>query len=203
MRQRKEAMKGKSYLYIISTLLWALTGVLPAGRLPAAAFISYGAYDQVASENEQAAHWQVGTEGMFPICGRDVKDGIYPVSVESSSSMFQVEQAELTVQDGRMQAVLTLGGKGYLALFMGTTREAAAGEPSDYIGYVEDEQGRYTYTVPVEALDMPIDCAAYSKKKEKWYGRSILFQAESLPAGAVSVELPIMRHCERRTGTSA
>ena len=50
---------------------------------------------------------------------------------------------------------------------------------------------------------MPIDCAAYSKKKEKWYGRSILFQAESLPAGAVSVELPdyeALRKADRDKG---
>lgn len=183
-------MKKRSFLYIISPLLWLLSGVLPAGLLPAEPLISYGAYDQVASENEQAAHEQVGTEGMVPVWGRDVEDGVYAVNVESSSPMFRVEKAELTVRDGEMSAVLTLGGKGYLALFMGTAREAAAGNPSDYIKYVEDEEGKYTYTVPVEALDMAVDCAAYSRNKEKWYGRSILFRAESLPAGAVSVELP-------------
>ena len=31
---------------------------------------------------------------------------------------------------------------------------------------------------------MGIDCAAFSKKKEKWYDRTLLFRADSLPAEA-------------------
>ena len=42
----------------------------------------------------------------------------------------------------------------------------------------------------MEALDIPIDCAAFSRNREKWYDRQILFEAESLPEEAVLVELP-------------
>ncbi len=147
-------------------------------------------YDQVATEEEQVKPQEVGVEGMTPIYATDVADGVYEVEVESSSSMFRVEHAELTVQDGEMAAVLTMGGTGYLRLYMGTKEEAAMGEISDYIEFEEDDEGKHTYTIPVEALDLPIDCAAFSKNRERWYDRQILFQAESLPSEAVLVELP-------------
>lgn len=147
-------------------------------------------YDQVASDEEKITPQEVGVEGMEPIYGTDVVDGTYEVEVESSSSMFPIEKAELTVSEGSMTAVLTMGGTGYLKVFMGTGEEAAASEPSAYIDYVENADGKHTFTVPVEALDAPISCAAFSKNKEKWYDRSILFKAESLPEDAVLVELP-------------
>lgn len=149
-----------------------------------------GDYSQVASDSEKVTPQEVGIPGMTPILGDEVADGVYEVTVESSSSMFRIEKAELTVSDGQMQAVLTLGGTGYLKLYMGTGEEAAAADPADYIDYEEDADGKYTYLVPVEALDTPIDCAAFSKKKEKWYDRQILFEAKSLPEEAVLTELP-------------
>lgn len=149
-----------------------------------------GDYSQVASDSEKVTPQEVGIPGMTPITADDVADGTYEVTVESSSSMFRIEKAELTVQDGQMSAVLTLGGTGYLKLYMGTGAEAAAADPADYIDYEENAEGQYTYLVPVEALDMPVDCAAFSKKKEKWYDRQILFEAKSLPAEAVLTELP-------------
>ena len=130
-------------------------------------------YDQVATEEEQVKPQEVGVEGMTPIYATDVADGVYEVEVESSSSMFRVEHAELTVQDGEMAAVLTMGGTGYLRLYMGTKEEAAMGEISDYIEFEEDDEGKHTYTIPVEALDLPIDCAAFSKNRERWYDRQI------------------------------
>lgn len=147
-------------------------------------------YDQVASDSEKTSAQEVGVEGMEPIYGTDVADGVYDVEVECSSSMFPVDKAELTVSDGEMTAVLTMGGTGYLKVFMGTAVEAAASDISEYIDFAENEDGKHTFTIPVEALDAPIDCAAFSKNKEKWYDRSILFLAESLPEEAVLVELP-------------
>lgn len=40
--------------------------------------------------------------------------------------------------------------------------------------------------VPGEALDKELDCAAFSKKKEKWYDRVLVFRADSLPADALT-----------------
>ena len=147
-------------------------------------------YDQVASESERAGSSEVGVEGMTPIYGTDIVDGVYEVTVESSSSMFPIEKAVLTVENGSMTAVLTMGGQGYLKVFPGTGVEAAASELSEYIDFQVNEEGKHTFTIPVEALDQPIACAAFSKNREKWYDRYLLFGAESLPEDAVLVELP-------------
>lgn len=147
-------------------------------------------YDQVASESERAGSSEVGVEGMMPVYGTDVADGVYEVTVESSSSMFPIEKAVLTVESGSMTAVLTMGGQGYLKVYPGTGAEAAKSDPSAYIGFQVNEEGKHTFTIPVEALDHPIACAAFSKNREKWYDRFLLFEAESLPKEAVLVELP-------------
>ena len=107
--------------------------------------------------------------------------GTYDIEVESSSSMFNVEKAELTIaEDGSMSAVITLGGTGYSKLYMGTGEQAATADEADVIPFVEDSEGAYTYTIPVEALDQPIDCAAFSTKKEEWYDRQLTFLSDSI-----------------------
>ena len=108
---------------------------------------------KVADKSEMTEIEEVVEEGMVPVTGDQIKDGVYPVSVSSSSSMFRIESAQLSVQD-------------------------------DFIPYEETEEGTHTFTIPVEALDRGIACAAFSKKKEKWYDRTILFRADSLPADA-------------------
>ncbi len=147
-------------------------------------------YDQVASESERAGSAEVGIEGMTPIYGTDITDGVYEVTVESSSPMFPIEKALLTVENGRMTAVLTMGGQGYLKVYPGTGTQAASSDPSQYIDFQVNEEGKHTFTIPVEALDQPIACAAFSKNREKWYDRFLLFEAESLPKEAVLVDLP-------------
>ena len=55
---------------------------------------------------------EVVEEGMVPIYGSDIKDGTYDVTVDSSSSMFNITKCALTVSDGKMTAEMTMGGKG-------------------------------------------------------------------------------------------
>ena len=119
---------------------------------------------QTAGEGETVAPEEVVEDWMVPITGDQVKDGEYDVEVKSSSSMFKITDCKLTVKDGEMTAVLTMSGTGYSQLFMGTGEEA------------------------VKALDEAIDCAAFSKKKEKWYDRKLAFLASSL-GDAVSVDV--------------
>ncbi len=139
---------------------------------------------QVASADEMADVADVVEEGMTPVYAAELKDGVYPVIVDSSSSMFSITSCELTVENGTMTAVMTMGGTGYLQVFMGTGEEAVKAEEDTYIPYVENENGEHTFTVPVEALDMGIDCSAFSKRKEKWYDRVLVFRADSLPQEA-------------------
>lgn len=140
--------------------------------------------DAVASADEMAGVEDVVEEGMMPIDGSQVKDGVYDVTVDSSSSMFQIVACKLTVENGNMTAQMTMSGTGYLYVYMGTGEQAAAADASDYIPFVEDATGAHTYTVPVESLDTGIPCAAFSKNKEKWYDRTLVFRADSLPADA-------------------
>ncbi|MDM8137318.1 hypothetical protein [[Clostridium] symbiosum] len=141
---------------------------------------------RVAAGEETSSRINVADEDMEPVYAGEIKDGVYPVKVDSSSNMFQVTGCELTVRDGRMTAVMTMGGTGYLKLFIGTGEEAAKAGEEDFIPYRETEDGLHTFQVPVEALDMGIDCSAFSKKKEKWYDRVLVFRADSLPADAIA-----------------
>lgn len=138
----------------------------------------------VASADEMAGVEDVVEEGMTPIDGSQVKDGVYDITVDSSSSMFQIVSCKLTVENGSMTAQMTMGGTGYLYVYMGTGEQAANADESEYIPFVEDAAGAHTYTVPVEALDAGVPCAAFSKNKEKWYDRTLVFRADSLPTDA-------------------
>lgn len=175
--------KTLSFCFLLWLLLPDLTVEVKAGQAATS-------YPQTAAGQEQAAQGEIGIYGMVPIYGRDIKDGTYSVEVESSSSMFRIIQAELTVSEGKMEALLTLSGTGYLMLFPGTGTEAARSSEESYLGYEENDQGKYVYRFPVEALNKALPCAAFSKRKEKWYDRNILFDASSLPKEALLFQLP-------------
>lgn len=146
--------------------------------------------NMIAGEDEKAPAKAVGKKNMVPVYGSDIIDGTYDIEVDSSSSMFRIVKAQLTVKEGEMSAVLTLGGKGYLRLFMGTGEEAVKAPESEYAEYVEDADGAYTYEVKVEALDKELECTGFSKRKEKWYNHQIVFEAASLEADALLITLP-------------
>ena len=139
----------------------------------------------VASDDERAAQTLVGPEGCYAKYADEIEEGVYEIDADSSSSMFRIVKAELTVKDGDMSAVITLSGKGYLRLFMGTGMEAVKADPSSYAEFQEDTDGAYTYEIPVEALDKTLECTGFSKRKEKWYDHQICFMTSSLPEGAV------------------
>lgn len=139
-----------------------------------------------AVTEETAEQQSVGTEGMTPVFASELRDGVYQIQVDSSSSMFRIEACELTVKDGSMTADMKMGGTGYLKLYMGTGEEAAKAPEEKMIPFEETADGSHHFTVPVEALDKELDCAAFSKKKEKWYDRVLVFRADSLPADALT-----------------
>ena len=144
-------------------------------------------HSQVAHQSEMAAARELGFAGMEAITGESVKDGTYDVKVDSSSSFFKVESAQLQVEGGEMTATIKLRSNSYLLVYMGTGEEAAAAPAQDYIEFNAEDR---SFTIPVEALDTNIDCAAFSKARTKWYDRKLLFYANSLPADALLVELP-------------
>ena len=135
-------------------------------------------------EKETSPTVQVVEEGMVPVEAAELKDGVYPAEVDSSSSMFNITEAELTVADGKMTVRMTLSGSGYGKVFMGTGEDAEKADEADYIQAEESADGKNVFEIPVEALDKGIECAAYSKKKETWYDRTLVVRADSLPADA-------------------
>ena len=145
-------------------------------------------YDKVASSADMTTVEEVGFDGLIPVYAEDIENGTYKVNVESSSSMFRIQSAELNVSDSSMTVALTLGSTSYLKLFAGTAEQAAASTEDQYIGYTESGDG-VVFEVPVEALDQPFSCAAFSAKKEMWYDRSLLIRADSLPPEAVHVAI--------------
>lgn len=140
--------------------------------------------EKVASASDMAPVEDVVEADMTPVSGTELKDGVYSVIVDSSSSMFKITHCELTVEGGQMTARMYMGGTGYLKVFPGTGTEAAAAEEAAAIPFEEAEDGTHTFTIPVEALDKGIACAAYSKNKEMWYDRTLVFRADSLPLEA-------------------
>ena len=140
---------------------------------------------KVATASEMTAVDDVLEDWMVPIYPEDIEDGVYDVDVNSSSSMFSIESCILAVTGDKMSAAMTMGGTGYLYVYPGTPEEAAAADEEDCISFEENADGAHTFTIPVEALDAPVKCAAYSKKKEKWYDRTLVFVSTSLPAGTI------------------
>ncbi|WP_298530838.1 hypothetical protein [uncultured Ruminococcus sp.] len=137
-----------------------------------------------STEHETAPQNEVGYEGMNVVSADALKDGEYHISVDSSSSMFKIADCILYVENGSMSADIIIASKSYDALFMGTEDEAKGAPDSERITYTSNESGQSVFRVPVEALDKEIQCAALSAKKQEWYGRTLVFRADSLPDGA-------------------
>ena len=127
--------------------------------------------------------------GMTPVSGNMIEDGEYVVGTECSSSFFRIEEARLTVKDGKMTALLRMYSSSYLLVYPGTAEEAAAADYEDYIPSVEIDDYD-TFTVPVEALDTELELAAFSKRKKAWYPRKILFHASDIPSDRLRFSYP-------------
>lgn len=132
---------------------------------------------------------QAGRYGMVPIYARDVADGTYDVHVDSSSPYFRVTRATLTVEGDEMTARFTIPSMSYRYVYPGTKKEAAAADPETWIAF-EEENHETTFTFPVPALNAEVHCAAYSKGRRRWYSRTLVFDASSLPKEALAFDLP-------------
>gem|GEM_PF-2796555 len=152
-----------------------------------AASEAVSAAGSAASEAVSAVESAAGEahRALTPIYADQIRDGVYDITVKSSSDMFRVVGAKLYVENGSMHCVMRLSGVGYGKLFMGTSEEAEKASEDAYIPFVEDEELYYTYDCPIEALDKETDCAAWSIKKEKWYDRVLVYESDELPADAL------------------
>ena len=139
---------------------------------------------KVAAADETVEAVQVVQDWMKPVPASALEDGVYAVAVDSSSSMFRITDCVLAVSGGSMSAKLTMSSDGYTRVYPGSAEEAAAAPEQDLIAAVPNQDSQATFTVPVPALDQGISLAAFSRRKEKWYDRTLVFRADSLPAEA-------------------
>lgn len=154
------------------------------GQYPAVQQL-YVAHAQAAID-QAAGKAPAGSVTAMAITAQQLKAGVYPVTVTTDSSMFKVVEAQLTVADSGLTAVITLSGDGFNRLFPGTA-DAAAQAGDGFIDFSADDQDRHVYTVPVMALDQPLAVAAESgKTADKWYDHTLTVESASLPADALA-----------------
>lgn len=122
-----------------------------------------------------------------PVSADLLTDGVYEIGVESSSSMFKISSVLLNVENGSMYADLIMDGDGYLYLYPGSAEEAAQADAEDFVYPEKNEEGKTVFQhFPLEKLGVGVPCAAFSRKKEQWYPRTLVFQPAMLPASAFS-----------------
>ena len=126
---------------------------------------------------------EVVEEGMVPVYADSLLDGTYSVTMKSSSSMFKADHCVLTVENGEMTVTLFMSSDAYAWMYAGTAEEAAASTEADWLP-LEAEGEEKTFILPLNALDAGEAYAAFSRRKELWYDRTLLFRADSLPAEA-------------------
>ncbi len=171
---------------LISVLMCVMLAVFSQVAVALAA----DGYDKVAGKSSMGdMNEELAPYGMTPVSGNMIEDGEYVVGTECSSSFFRIEEARLTVKDGKMTALLRMYSSSYPLVYPGTAEEAAAADYEDYIPSVEIDDYD-TFTVPVEALDMELELAAFSKRKKAWYPRKILFHASDIPSDCLRFSYP-------------
>ncbi|MDO4485030.1 MAG: hypothetical protein Q4C46_00385 [Bacillota bacterium] len=119
-----------------------------------------------------------------------LSNGTYKVKTETKNDMFKIapdadgnKWSILKISADGMQATITLTGTGYDYLYPGTAEQAAKAQKSSYIKYFVSND-KYSYTIPVSALDKELPFASHSIKKNLWYDRTIIFYS----SGAIKVK---------------
>ena len=177
---------GRVREHIIRFAAMALCVLAVCCAVPALSFAGQG---EPASSTDYGARMAIDAERLTPVTADMIEDGTYQIAVRTDSSLFRIVECELTVADGQMTAKMALGGRGYRCLYMGVGETAYLADDHDYIGYeVDEETGRYVYTVPVESLNSAVDITALSARKNLWYNHQIIFLAASLPTSSLNAE---------------
>ena len=172
----------------IFILVAAVSGIL-AGSMPVTTVSAAEGYEKAASKNGKFEAEAVETYGMTPIAGSAVADGTWPVEIRSSSKYFRIREATLVVSGGKMKAEIRMDSTAYECMYPGLGIDAAKADRAAYIDVEKVDYGT-TFTIDVPALNQAFPCAAFSKKRKKWYDRALLADASSLPAEALQVNVP-------------
>lgn len=139
---------------------------------------------ETATEAVTEAASESDEDGTEAEAGEVLEDGVYTAEFDTDSSMFHVNEANdgkgvLTVKDGQMTIHVSLSGKGFLNLFMGSAEDAKKDgaellEPTtDTVTYKDGTSEEvYGFDIPVPAIGEEFTIAAIGKKG-KWYEHKV------------------------------
>ncbi|MBR4248014.1 MAG: hypothetical protein IKQ13_13605 [Treponema sp.] len=160
------------------------------------------AFAEVEQENqENPLNKKLDTRGLLPLLAKDIEEGSYEIETASSSSMFKIEKTVLYVKDNAMTADITLSGKGYSNVTMLSAADSEGLTSLEGTSPVIDGNGKYVFNVPVQSLNTELVCSAFSKKKQKWYERRVVFYSEKIPAENLFVTPYVMQKCGLKDGS--
>jgi len=129
-------------------------------------------------ENEKAN----GTPAPAEPEKKGLADGTYTITVDCKESMFKIDHCELTVKDGKMTAVLTLGSTSFDKMFVGSAAAAALAKEGAAEAVKSEDGEMVSFTLEVAALDEALEYAAHSVKKDTWYDRTLTFDSTTAEA---------------------
>lgn len=146
--------------------------------------VSAKSAEQETTEETKTDESSEGAKADDTAKGDVLEDGVYTAEFDTDSSMFHVNEANdgkgvLTVKDGEMTIHVSLSGKGFLNLFMGTSEDAKKDgaellDPTtDTVTYKDGTSEEvYGFDIPVPAIDEEFTVAAIGKKG-KWYDHKV------------------------------
>ena len=155
-------MKQKSTCKHAATV--ALAMALSLGTIGYVSGCSFSFGSQPAGDTEEE-----------PFDDSELADGIYEIEAETDSSMFRSEACLLKVQDGEYTAILSLPGEGFSRLYFGSAEDAVEASLTEIYDYSINDDGLYTFELPVEELDKELDIACYGQRRDTWYDHTIIF----------------------------
>ena len=157
---------------------------------------------EVEQENqENPLNKKLDTRGLLPLLAKDIEEGSYEIETASSSSMFKIEKTVLYVKDNAMTADITLSGKGYSNVTMLSAADSEGLTSLEGTTATVGKDGKYVFTLPVQSLNTELVCSAFSKKKQKWYERRVVFYSEKIPAENLFVTPYVMQKCGLKDGS--
>ena len=160
------------------------------------------AFAEVEQENqENPLNKKLDTRGLLPLLAKDIEEGSYEIETASSSSMFKIEKTVLYVKDNAMTADITLSGKGYSNVTMLSATDSEGLTSLEGTTAAVGKDGKYVFTLPVQSLNTELVCSAFSKKKQKWYERRVVFYSEKIPAENLFVTPYVMQKCGLKDGS--
>lgn len=162
-------------------------------------FFAFAEGEQENQENP--LNKKLDMRGLLPLLAKDIEEGSYEIETASSSSMFKIEKTVLYVKDNAMTADITLSGKGYSNVTMLSAADSEGLTSLEGTTAAVGKDGKYVFTLPVQSLNTELVCSAFSKKKQKWYERRVVFYSEKIPAENLFVTPYVMQKCGLKDGS--